>query len=150
MATLSVSDQHKMLTKLLAEANNLKSISENAKKAISYAAFPATGAIIDDTILACDECTTYVHNILRTNNTIQTVNYNLVKSQNTTKVIERFSMPSDYLMLCRQSHTVMNTLWTSIAAGVAGTSLTIANARAARHTNAITSIKTLLNLPGAV
>ena len=150
MSTLTADAQAKILSKILAEATELKSIAEHGKKSLSYSYFASTGVIIDDTITSCDECTTAVFSSLRSIAMLEFVDTVALDTQVTTRRPSRTTSSNDYLMWIRAAQSNISSLWSTLAAGVTGTVLTTANARITRHTNCLTAIKTLQALPGAV
>ena len=150
MSTLTTDAQSKILSKILAEASELKSLAEAAKKSLSYNHFASTGVIIDDTIASCDECTTAVYSSLRVITMLEFVDTTALDTQSTVKRPSRTTSSNDYLMWIRASQSNISSLWSTLAAGVTGAVLTTSNARITRHTNCVTAIKTLQALPGTI
>lgn len=151
MSTLSTTDQHKILTKILAEASALKSTVERVKKAVSYTNYANAGAIIDSAITLCDDCSNDVYSIFRINNTLTKLDASALMSQHAVKMPIHNTAVIDILSGIRLSNTTLVALWTSlVAGGITGSLLTLANNRITKHNKVISDIKTLLNLPGVV
>jgi hypothetical protein len=151
MSTLSTTDQHKILTKILAEASTLKSTIERVKKAISYTNYASAGAILDSAITLCDDCSNDVYSIFRINNTLTKLDTAALMSQHAVKMTVHTTSVIDILSSIRLSNTTLVSLWTALVdGGITGNLLTLANNRITKHNKVINDIKTLLNLPGVI